>query len=217
MKKLAAVIILVLMPALAHGAQWNPADVIQEYLLENYPWDEIQIGPVDLSSPQPARMPEKITVEKMPLGKTVFRLGFGGGRYVLARTEVKAFDQVVMSRKPLRKGRTVRQGDVYETMMDVRRIQNGTFRDIGSVEGKALSRSVAANRPLRDTMVDAEDRVQRGKSVVIVASSPGMKIRMLGALKENGRIGSFVKVVNISSRKVLTGLLVDADTVKVRF
>ena len=183
MKKLAAVIVLVLLPALAHGAQWNPADVIQDYLLENYPWDDIQIGPVDLSSPQPARMPEKITVEKMPPGKAVFRLDFGGNKYVLAKTEVRAFDRVVMSRKPLRKGRMVRQGDVYETMMDVRRIQNGTFRDIGSVEGKELSRSIAANRPLRDTMVAAEDRVQRGKRVVLVASAPGLKIRMLGALK----------------------------------
>ena len=59
--------------------------------------------------------------------------------------------------------------------------------------------------------------VNRGDKILILAEKGGMKITTPGILKEDGYEDGMVQVLNIESKKLIYGRLVDANTVKVSF
>ena len=59
--------------------------------------------------------------------------------------------------------------------------------------------------------------VNRGDKILILAEKNGMKITTPGILKEDGYEDGMVQVLNIESKKLIYGRLVDANTVKVSF
>lgn len=214
---LAASVILVLLSSLALAGLSGPAELLRQYLKDNYPWEEIELKDLRLSGEYPGTAPEVIVVEKAPPGRTVFRLRFEDGSTMKATARVSAFDRVVKTRRPFRKGHNLGRADVYETLMDVRRIPRGALKSFRSVVGKKLTRSVIANMPVVDRMVSDSAVVKRGQKVVLVLRSEGFKIEVTGEMKSNSRVGSYVKAVNPVSKKVITGLLVDESTVEVEF
>jgi flagella basal body P-ring formation protein FlgA len=216
-KGLAALGILVLFSSFALADLSGPADLLRQYLKDNYPWEEVELKDIRLSGEFPGTAPEAIVVEKAPPGRTVFRLRFDDGRTITATARVSAFDRVVKTRRPFRKGHSLGRADVYETLMNVRRIPRGALKSSQSVVGKKLTRSVVANMPVVDSMVSDSAMVKRGQKVVLVLQSEGFKIEVTGEMKDNSRVGSYVKAVNPASKKVITGLLVDESTVEVEF
>ncbi len=52
---------------------------------------------------------------------------------------------------------------------------------------------------------------------MILAEKNGMKITTPGILKQDGYENAMVQVLNIESKKIIYGRLVDANTVKVSF
>ena len=196
---------------------WNPEDVLKAYLKENYPWAEIEIDDLSISDKLPDEQPLKIVVEKGPLGKTVFTMEFKNDVKVTATCDVKAFDWIVMSGRALRKGHYLEKDDIFTKLMDVTRIPKGTIRDTEEVMGKPLARSIVANVPFVDTMVSNTSAVKRGHKVTLVIESPSFIITALGEIKENSSVGKYVKVVNLASKKIISGVLMDENTVKVEF
>ena len=57
----------------------------------------------------------------------------------------------------------------------------------------------------------------KGEKIMILAEKGGMKITTPGILKEDGYENAMVQVLNIESKKIIYGRLVDANTVKVSF
>ena len=57
----------------------------------------------------------------------------------------------------------------------------------------------------------------RGDKILITAQKGGMTITTPGILKEDGYENAMVRVLNIESKKIIYGRLVDSNTVKVRF
>ena len=59
------------------AASWSPEEVIRGYLMTNYPWEEIEVSNVKSLGRLPAGAPEKIIVQKGPIGKSVFEFIYG--------------------------------------------------------------------------------------------------------------------------------------------
>ena len=57
----------------------------------------------------------------------------------------------------------------------------------------------------------------KGEKIMILAEKNGMKITTPGILKQDGYENAMVQVLNIESKKIIYGRLVDANTVKVSF
>ena len=131
------------------------------------------------------------------------------------KATVKALDWVVKSRRPFKRGHRIERDDIYLTKMDVTKIPKSAVRSVEDIDGKLLKRSVLTNKPITEDMVETGTRVQRGKKVTILILSDGFKITAQGKLKERGHIGLPIKVMNLSSRKVVKGILVDENTVQV--
>ena len=197
------------------AALWNPEDLLKKYLKENYPWAEVQMDDVVWNGIMPENPPERIMVEKRLPGKALFLLEFEGGKKITAAATIKAFDRIVVSRGAFKKGYCLRKDDVYLTLMDVQRIPDGTVKDIDQVVGKPLTRSVIANMQLTSGMVSETPIVKRGQKVTLLVESENFKITAPGEIKANSSVGRAVKAVNLASKKIVTGLLIDENTVKV--
>ncbi|HET6514390.1 MAG TPA: flagellar basal body P-ring formation chaperone FlgA [Thermodesulfovibrionales bacterium] len=198
------------------GAQ-DISGLLKGYLKHNYPWAEVEINDLTLNSETPESIPQTIVVLKGPPGKTVFKLEFGNGREITATANVRAFDWIVLSRRAFRKESVLQKDDTYVTLMDVARIPKGALNNADAVVGKSLTRSIVANVPLDDSMISEKSTVKRGHKVILVAEAPGLNITAAGELKENTRVGDYVKAINLSSKKTVTGVLVDENTVRVGF
>jgi flagella basal body P-ring formation protein FlgA len=70
---------------------------------------------------------------------------------------------------------------------------------------------------LRTDLIELPPLVRRGNVVVIIAESDVLKVTALGEVKEKGRRGETIRVVNLSSKKEIYARVVDSNTVKVDF
>jgi flagella basal body P-ring formation protein FlgA len=52
---------------------------------------------------------------------------------------------------------------------------------------------------------------------MIIVESKGLKATARGLVKKKGRLGERIPVVNVDSKKVLYGRVIDSNTVKVDF
>lgn len=204
-------------PLSAIALSWNPETILKTYMKDNYPWAEIELHDLIITGEPPMEPPVKINVEKGPPRKTVFAMEFRNGLEITASANVKAFDWIVMSGRAFRKGYNLKKDDVYVRLMDVTRIPKGALKSPEQAIGKTLTRSIVANTPLLDNMVSDIPVVKRGRRVILLVESPSFIITTVGEMKENGYVGSQVKVKNLASKKVISGLLMDENTVKVEF
>ncbi len=213
----AALCLSFLLPALASAAAWSPEAVLRTYLKAHYPWKEVDISDLQLSAGPPAEQPLSVVVEKNPPGRSVFRFEFRKAGSITATALVKTFDRVFMSRTAFRKDYVLQPGDVYPTLMETSRIPRGAIREEGRLMGKPLVRSIVQNSPITDAMVSETPIVKRGRTVMLLVESPGFSIKAVGETRQDASVGDYVKALNLSSKKIVTGLLVDEDTVRVEY
>ena len=138
-------------------------DVLKAFVKENYPWAEVDISEVMLSSEPSAGQPERVLVQKGLPNKTVFVLEYKDGKRITVTAYVKAYDWAVMTRRTLKKGYVLQKEDVYTTLMEVSRIPKDAVRVSDQLVGTMLSRSVTANAPLVAGMVQEAQQVKRGQ------------------------------------------------------
>ncbi len=199
----------------AHATSWDPEGELQKFMENNYPWTEIEIRNVRLLGKMRNEAPENIMVEKGPLGKAVFSLHFKDNTKVNVKAHVRALDLVVKSKRPFRKGHVVRSGDVYISKMDIMKIPSSAVSDPALIIGKSLKRSVIANIPIVEGIIEQSQVVKRGKKIVLLIESEGFHITAAGKIKEKGYVGMPVRAINLSSKKEVVGVLIDENTVKV--
>lgn len=219
MFKYSAILILcIIFPIAGKTTSLDIKDILKAHIKNNYPWAQVEVDEIQTSGEVPDVPPKRITVEKSPPGKTVFKIEFQNGEETTVTASVKAFDWVVMSRKALKKGHNIREEDLYLAAIDINRIPRGAILDdYKQVMGKQLARSIVANTPLLEDMLEGETKIRRGHRIILLVSSPNVIASTIGELKEDGYIGDYVKVINLSSKKIVQGVLIDANTVKVEY
>ena len=195
---------------------YDLTNMLKTYIKKNYPWAEIEITELSVSEPISA-IPARILIEKPPPGKTSFLLQLENGKKIQASANVKAYDWIVITSKALRKGHHLEHTDVYSTLLDITKIPRGAITKLENAVGKQLERSVNANMPLIDVMVKDRTLVKKGQTVFLIVESPKFTIRTTGEIRANAYVGSQAKVINPASKKIISGVLIDENTVKVEF
>ena len=208
-------LLLLMAPACLADGLADMKAVLKAYVEGRYHWSNVEVRGLVIDKKDLAGgLPEGISLVKEPPGKTVFKLDFAGGREVTATALVSGYVTVVKSRRLLRANSVIGPEDVSSSLLEVSRLPNGGFfTEESQVAGKRLTRSIGAGVTILNAMVSGYPLVGRGHMVTIVVETPGFKITTAGELVESARVGSNVKVMNISSRKMLSGLLADENTV----
>lgn len=204
-----------LLPSVSIAGSWNLEETLREYVKSVYPWPEVVISDVQVKGNMPDIKPSKVIIQKGMPGKTVFLLEFKSSKILTVNANVKAFDNVISVKRAFKKGYILQKDDLYNSLMDVQRIPADAVKDINYVIGKSISRSILANTPITHGMLTNSYIVKKGRKVMILVEGEKFRVSTMGETKENSSVGSYVKAINITSKKIVTGLLVDENTVKV--
>ncbi len=203
--------------SLAQEASWNPEELIKTYMIDNYPWGIVEVNNVKTSGDIPAKVPERITVIKGPLGNAVFSFEGKNGKRITVNANVTARDPVVKSKRTFKKGHILQNDDIYTSSVDVTRMPGSAVRSVEEIIGKPLKRSIIADIPIVEDMVEKAITVKTGKMVTLLIETPEFSITAPGKLKETGYVGVLVRAANLSSKKEVSGVLIDENTVKAEF
>ncbi len=210
-----AVISVLFLLSTCPAASWDPADTLKSYLAENYPWEEIQIHNVRVAGRLPHDPPERIYVEKGPIGNAVFSFISGESKRTIVKANVRAFGLVVKSKRSFKRNHVIEADDVYVTQMDVRKMPGSSVQYPSDIIGKSFKRSIMANIPIVEGMIEVSETVDRGTMVVLLINNNGLIIRAAGMTKEKGYVGMPVRAMNLTSKKEVNGVLIDEKTVKI--
>ncbi|MGB5468246.1 MAG: flagellar basal body P-ring formation chaperone FlgA [Sedimenticolaceae bacterium] len=128
---------------------------------------------------------------------------------------VALIDRVVVSRRPLVKGQTLRDADLTLSEADTSELRKAYFSRIEDVVGLRAKRSVASGTTLHAGLLQRAQLIKRGGQVEIVAISGGLQVRMRGKALADGSLGDRIRVENLSSGRVVSGTVVSSGVVHV--
>jgi flagellar basal body P-ring formation protein FlgA len=128
---------------------------------------------------------------------------------------VALFSQVVVAARPLTRNSVLTQEDMKLEKRDLAQLQNGYFTDPSALIGKKVGRNIAMNAALDASRVRDPLAVKRGQRVNLVAAANGIEVRMKGEAMSDGATGDRIKVRNLSSKRVVDGVIESSSTIQV--
>lgn len=132
-----------------------------------------------------------------------------------ARLEIYA--NVVVARNYLPRHQIVEEKDVQIINKNITTQPPDVATDLKDVLGKRTTLSINNQETLRKSMVEIPPLVKKGDRVILLVERDHFRITAQGEVKEDGREGDRIRVVNTSSRKEVYGRVLDAQTVQVDF
>ncbi|HTX23257.1 MAG TPA: flagellar basal body P-ring formation chaperone FlgA [Steroidobacteraceae bacterium] len=105
-----------------------------------------------------------------------------------------------------------------DVTIEMRTVTTTTAAFLGSaaeLDGRSVERTLPAGTSLTVDMFKPDVVVRRGQDVTLVVQAAGVEVRAAGRALQDAVAGGRLKVVNVSSEKVIEGVAESADTVRV--
>ena len=125
------------------------------------------------------------------------------------------YQPVVYSVKPLARDGSFSFPDLRVKMDDVGMAVNCVWSPDQIRHSKARQ-AIGAYRAISFEDVEQVMAIKRGSTVTMVAKVNGLGIEVQGIAMQRGGIGDVIKVRNLSSKKILSGVIVDVGRVEIR-
>ncbi len=112
----------------------------------------------------------------------------------------------VLSRD-IQRGETIRVADIEMIEIPRQRLTNDILHNPGLINGMAARRALSLGRPLSENDIEPPRLVLRNTRVTLVFSAPGMVMTARGRSLDDGALGDTVKVMNVSSNRMIEGIV----------
>jgi flagellar basal body P-ring formation protein FlgA len=126
-------------------------------------------------------------------------------------------EEVVKTTRQIKKGEIFTTDNIHIETIKTERLLGNTIKNIKDALGYEAVNYLPNGRPLLRRSMKKPALGSKGDKIMILAQKGGMKITTPGILKEDGYENAMVQVLNIESKKIVYGRLVDSNTVKVHF
>ena len=133
--------------------------------------------------------------------------------YVPVNIEVEA--AVLVLRRPLSRRARVEPNDVEPQVRRVPGSATTFINDVAMLQGHRLKRALPAGTALSVDMLVPDLLVRRGQQVTLIAASGAVEIRAQGQALTEGGVSDRVRVQNVSSLKVVEGVVESENVVRV--
>jgi flagella basal body P-ring formation protein FlgA len=114
---------------------------------------------------------------------------------------------------PIERGQVIKASDV--TVLRRPRVDSNVVTDTNLVVGMQARHPLLPNQPLNTADLMKPEIVQRGDSVTIVYEVPGVTLTLRGQAQEAGALGDTVSVLNVESKRVVSGVVTGPDRINV--
>jgi len=202
--------------------------IVLDFMHQKIPWKRSRVRVKDVRVNRNVILPKgKITYEvilpkntdflgTIPLS-VIFRVNRHFQKRVWATVSIEMLAEVVITRRPLRRYQLITEDDIRLQKMDLAELPSNIITSCEEVLGKRTKSAINANVVLRSDLVELPPLVRRGDVVLMIAESDGLKITALGEVRERGRRGERIRVVNLDSKREIYARVLDSKTVKVDF
>jgi flagella basal body P-ring formation protein FlgA len=120
---------------------------------------------------------------------------------------VESLATVLVARYALPREAALTAADFEPQTRRVPGLLSGYLTDAAALAGQRLKRPLRAGEALsRDALAPAF-LIHRGQQVVLVAHAPGIDVRMAGVALSDGRVADRIDVRNLSSQRVVEGVV----------
>ncbi|WP_157995112.1 flagellar basal body P-ring formation chaperone FlgA [Peristeroidobacter soli] len=133
--------------------------------------------------------------------------------YVPVSVEVEV--SVLVLRRPLSRRSRVELADVEPQVRRLPGLASVFINDVGSLQGHRLKRSLPVGTALTVEMLQPDVLVRRGQQVTLIAANSSVQIRAQGQALTEGAVDERVRVQNVSSLKVVEGVVESDGVVRV--
>ena len=124
---------------------------------------------------------------------------------------------VVVAKDFIKRGQSIKAEDVRSEDRILLRLTGNIAQDAGSVVDKIAKMDIRAGMVIKASMLDCKKLIKRGDPVSIIAESGPLRVTVAGKAMEDGPEGKLIKVLNLSSRKIIAAKVVANSTVSVHF
>lgn len=129
----------------------------------------------------------------------------GAGWKLFVPVSVRLQVPVLVAARPLARGQAVGSADVRVQTRERAGLGPAWIGALDQLDGRVLSRAVAAGSVLTPAQFSAERLVRRGQAVVLVAARGGFQVRSQGKALADAAAGERVRVQSGSSKRVVEG------------
>lgn len=150
---------------------------------------------------------------KLPRGAFSIPLRISEKTYWVSGT-VKIFKKVPVAARNLSIGERLSEGDFNFEIKDVTMIQD-TTPTVEKLFGRQLSRGLLANEIIIHSALAKELAVKYGQSVKVLTDSDWVQITMHGVAQERGEIGDRIRVMNPTTKTMITAVIEAPGVVRV--
>jgi flagella basal body P-ring formation protein FlgA len=112
-------------------------------------------------------------------------------------------------------GERVQTQDLRMSMTDITFAKDGALR-IEDIAGQMVSRSLSVGSPVWASDLKREPATKRGQVVKALLGDDTFEITTTMQAEENGFVGDLIKLKNLETQKVLSGLVIDKGVVKLQ-
>ncbi|MBF0505277.1 MAG: flagellar basal body P-ring formation protein FlgA [Nitrospirae bacterium] len=123
---------------------------------------------------------------------------------------------VFVAAKPLSSGTIITEDEVYAVRQKNSRLSAGTITDISEIKGRKLKSNIAQGVILRSDQFANSSNIKKGKEVIVLVEGSNVLVSTKGVLGKDAAIGGTAQVICSSPKKEINGILISADTVKVK-
>jgi len=138
-----------------------------------------------------------------------------GKTRVTARVEI--YTDVIAAAHHIGRHHEVQAKDVHWVSRSLSLLPHDILSEMKEVLGKRVTIVINRGEVLRAGIVEEPPLLRRGDRVMILVENRQIKITTVGEVREEGRRGDRIKLVNLSSRKEVSGRVLDEHTVRVDF
>lgn len=128
---------------------------------------------------------------------------------------VRVTQPVAVLARPLPRGHVLVADDLRMEPREVSGMAGGYYEHAEEPAGQVLRRALGAGSVLSPGDVQPRMVVRRGERVVLAADAGGVTVRMAGEALADGPLGARVRVRNLTSERVVEGIVADSGVVEV--
>ncbi|MGV8074862.1 MAG: flagellar basal body P-ring formation chaperone FlgA [Syntrophobacteraceae bacterium] len=206
-----------------------PTEQIEEiykgFILSNTPWNSQGVsirgvyfnGPMELPT---GSMTYEVTADPRErfAGNVTLTIQFfidgEKDRSLRVTGKVDIYRDTPHAARPIKRNAIITEGDIQMRNINIADTPDRFAADSEQVVGKRLLRDVGLHQPIVLSDLDKPPALKRGSAVTIVYEQPGLKLTAKGQTREDGGVGSSVRVVNLMTNRTVFCRVVDRTTVQ---
>lgn len=127
----------------------------------------------------------------------------------------EAVTEVPVLTRRVRRGEIVEKRDVAWRQMPEARLRRNILMDPRSIVGQAARHNLYADKPLKQTDLEAPVVIERGALVTLTLRTPHMTLTTRGRSLENGAKGRTIRVLNIRSKRTVEGIVEGPGSIRI--